>query len=97
MHAYYVMCRCGHCKTLAPEMKVLAAAYLNDPSLSNRVTLAKVNADKWHEIGATYGVEGFPTIMWLPRGGKEVDARPYVELPDGFFLFYFLMCLFSIF
>lgn len=68
---------CGHCKTLAPEMKILGAAYLNEPSLANRVTIAKVNADEWHELGSTYGVQGFPTIMWIPRGGKAVDARQY--------------------
>lgn len=75
-----LMCRCGHCKTLAPEMKILGAAYLNEPSLANRVTIAKVNADEWHELGSTYGVQGFPTIMWIPRGGKAVDARQYVGM-----------------
>lgn len=60
-------------------MKVLAAAYLNEPELAHRVSIAKVNADKWHELGSMYGVQGFPTIMWLPRGGQEIDARPYVD------------------
>ena len=70
-------CRCGHCKTLAPEMKILGASYLQDPSLADQVIVAKVNADKWSELGSMYGVEGFPTLMWLPRGKTEVDARPY--------------------
>ncbi|KAI8108817.1 hypothetical protein M9435_005234 [Picochlorum sp. BPE23] len=68
---------CGHCKSLVPEMKTLGGAYLQEPSLADQVVIAKVNADKYHELGSIYGVQGFPTIMWLPRGKSEVDARPY--------------------
>ncbi len=68
---------CGHCKTLAPEMERLAAHYLADPSLMERVTLAKVDADRWHELGSIHEVEGFPTIKWIPRGGTSKDGKAY--------------------
>ena len=68
---------CGHCKTLAPEMERVAATYLADPSLMERVTLAKVNADKWHELGSIHDVEGYPTVKWIPRGGKAEDGKTY--------------------
>jgi protein disulfide-isomerase-like protein len=68
---------CGHCKTLAPEMERLAAHYLADPTLMERVTLAKVDADRWHELGSIHEVEEFPTIKWIPRGGKSNDGKSY--------------------
>lgn len=33
---------CGHCKHLTPEYKKLGAAVAADPSLKNRVVIAKV-------------------------------------------------------
>ena len=36
------LCRCGHCKHLTPEFKALGAAVAKDPSLKNRVVVAKV-------------------------------------------------------
>lgn len=68
---------CGHCKTLAPEMERLAAHYLADPSLMERVTLAKVDADQWHELGSIHEVEGFPTVKWIPQGGTSKDGKVY--------------------
>lgn len=35
-------CRCGHCKSLVPEMKTLGGAYLQEPSLADQVVIAKV-------------------------------------------------------
>lgn len=68
---------CGHCKTLAPEMERLAAQYRGDPALMERVTLAKVNADKWPALGTIHDVDAFPTIKWIPRGGTAKDGKVY--------------------
>jgi hypothetical protein len=35
-------CRCGHCKHLVPVYKELGEAIAKDPSLKNRVVIAKV-------------------------------------------------------
>eukprot|EP00882_Tetradesmus_deserticola_P000542 GHRQ01000595.1.p1 GENE.GHRQ01000595.1~~GHRQ01000595.1.p1 ORF type:complete len:263 (+),score=117.57 GHRQ01000595.1:130-918(+) len=59
---------CGHCKHLVPEYKQLGEAIAKDPSLKNRVVIAKVNADSHRSLGERFGVQGFPTIKWFSRG-----------------------------
>ncbi|WIA31657.1 hypothetical protein OEZ86_002576 [Tetradesmus obliquus] len=59
---------CGHCKHLVPEYKKLGEAIAKDPSLKNRVVIAKVNADSHRSLGERFGVSGFPTIKWFSRG-----------------------------
>ncbi|KAH9568097.1 hypothetical protein CY35_03G059800 [Sphagnum magellanicum] len=46
---------CGHCKKLAPEFEKLGEAF-------------KTNKDV---LIAKYGVTGFPTIKWFPKGSLE--------------------------
>jgi len=58
---------CGHCKHLAPIYEKLASAYINEPN----VVIAKVDADKYRDIGGRYGVQGFPTIKFFSKNGKE--------------------------
>jgi hypothetical protein len=41
-HLHVVWYRCGHCKSLVPEMKTLGGAYLQEPSLADQVVIAKV-------------------------------------------------------
>ena len=50
---------CGHCKTLAPIYEELASAF---ESQSDKVTIAKVDADAHKELGRKWGVQGFPTL-----------------------------------
>jgi protein disulfide-isomerase A6 len=59
---------CGHCKSLVPEYKKLGELVSKDPKLSSRVVIAKCNADSHRSLGEKYGVQGFPTIKYLPRG-----------------------------
>jgi len=54
-------------------MKKLGEAVQTDPLLKNRVIVAKVNADKHNELGSEYGIQGFPTIKYFPRGGGEPE------------------------
>ncbi|CAG9460508.1 unnamed protein product [Pedinophyceae sp. YPF-701] len=71
---------CGHCKHLAPEFKKLGAAVTADASLRSRVTIGKVNADTHRALGQKFGVQGFPTLMYFPRGVRptsDKDAVPY--------------------
>eukprot|EP00210_Caulerpa_lentillifera_P006033 g5765.t2 len=63
---------CGHCKSLSPEYKKLGAAVAADQKMSARVVIAKVNADDHKDLGTRFGVRGFPTLKWFPRG-KEVE------------------------
>jgi len=55
---------CGHCKTLAPEWEKAAEAYAK----SKDVVIAKVDADAHKDLGGRFGVTGFPTIKYFPKG-----------------------------
>jgi len=80
---------CGHCKHLAPVWDKLATAFKNEQN----VVIAKIDADKYRDIGSRYGVSGFPTLKWFPKdnkdavayeGGREVnDLVSYVNLHSG--------------
>ncbi|WWC61684.1 protein disulfide-isomerase domain [Kwoniella dejecticola CBS 10117] len=58
---------CGHCKNLAPVYEQLADAFPTD-----RVVIAKTDADGvGRDLGSKYGVTGFPTIKWFPKGSLD--------------------------
>jgi len=71
---------CGHCKKLVPIWDKLATAFKNDPN----VIIANVDADKHKDLGSRYGVSGFPTLKFFPKGNKEgklySGARELVDL-----------------
>lgn len=60
---------CGHCKRLAPEYEKLGAAYEG----SNDVVIAKVDADADRTLGGRFGVRGFPTLKFFPKGSTEPE------------------------
>ncbi|ORX51285.1 disulfide isomerase [Hesseltinella vesiculosa] len=73
---------CGHCKSLAPVYAELGDAF----SHSDDVIIAKLDADEHRDLGAAFGVQGFPTLKWFPKGvtssvgvvdysgGRDLDA-----------------------
>ncbi|KAG0377646.1 hypothetical protein BGX24_005715 [Mortierella sp. AD032] len=61
---------CGHCKTLAPIYEELGQAFSGK---DEQVLIAKVDADAHRELGSRYGVKGFPTLKWFPKG---IDGEP---------------------
>ncbi|DBB07402.1 hypothetical protein WJX82_009936 [Trebouxia sp. C0006] len=68
---------CGHCKHLTPEFKTLGESVLKDPRLKNSVVIAKVDADKHKSLGEKFGVRGFPTLKWFPRGKPVNNPQDY--------------------
>lgn len=68
---------CGHCKHLTPEYKALAESVQKDPRLKNSVVIAKVDADKHKSLGEKFGVRGFPTLKWFPRGKPVTSPQDY--------------------
>jgi protein disulfide-isomerase A6 len=58
---------CGHCKRLAPIWDELANVFRNEED----IVIAKVDADAHKDLGSRYGVTGFPTIKFFPKGNKE--------------------------
>ncbi|KAG1438582.1 hypothetical protein G6F56_012599 [Rhizopus delemar] len=67
---------CGHCKKLAPTYSQLGDSFANNPD----VIVAKFNSDEHRNTGAHYGVQGFPTLKWFPKGFKSPED---VELYQG--------------
>ena len=40
---------------------------------SDGVVIAKVDADAHRDLGGKFGVSGFPTIKWFPKGSSEPE------------------------
>lgn len=59
---------CGHCKNLAPIYEELGTAFSH---ASEKVSIAKVDADANKDLGKKFGVQGFPTLKWF--SGKKGD------------------------
>ncbi|KAI9798258.1 MAG: hypothetical protein M1825_005391 [Sarcosagium campestre] len=71
---------CGHCKTLAPIYEELAQ---NFAYASDKVSIAKVDADENRSLGKRFGVQGFPTLKWFDgksdkpeeyNGGRDLES-----------------------
>ncbi|KAL3030290.1 hypothetical protein AAZX31_03G212100 [Glycine max] len=58
---------CGHCKRLAPEYEQLGTTFKKTKS----VLIAKVDCDEQKSVCSKYGVSGYPTIQWFPKGSLE--------------------------
>ncbi|KAJ0054432.1 hypothetical protein Pint_00896 [Pistacia integerrima] len=58
---------CGHCKKLAPEYEKLGASFKKAKS----VLIGKVDCDEQKSVCSKYGVSGYPTIQWFPKGSLE--------------------------
>nr|KJB49808.1 hypothetical protein B456_008G141100 [Gossypium raimondii] len=58
---------CGHCKKLAPEYEKLGASFKKAKS----VLIGKVDCDEHKSLCSKYGVQGYPTVQWFPKGSLE--------------------------
>ncbi|CAJ1969899.1 unnamed protein product [Sphenostylis stenocarpa] len=63
----YTLGRCGHCKKLAPEYEKLGSSFKKAKS----VLIGKVDCDEHKSLCSKYGVSGYPTIQWFPKGSLE--------------------------
>ncbi|KAJ6729393.1 hypothetical protein OIU85_020322 [Salix viminalis] len=57
---------CGHCKNLAPTYEKVASAFKSEKD----VVVANLDADKYKDLAEKYGVSGFPTLKFFPKGNK---------------------------
>ncbi|KAM6578666.1 hypothetical protein CsatB_030503 [Cannabis sativa] len=57
---------CGHCKSLAPIYEKVASAF----KLDEDVVIANLDADKYRDLAEKYGISGFPTLKFFPKGNK---------------------------
>jgi len=58
---------CGHCKKLAPDWEKLGNIFGSE----EEVIIAKYDGDSNKEKGSTYGVAGFPTLIFFPKDDKS--------------------------
>lgn len=58
---------CGHCKKLAPEFEKLGESFKKAKS----VLIGKVDCDEHKSLCSKFGVSGYPTIQWFPKGSLE--------------------------
>ena len=57
---------CGPCRMVSPAVERLATEH------AGHLKVVKLNVDEAPDIGARYGVQGIPTLLFL-RNGTEVD------------------------
>lgn len=79
---------CGHCKSLAPTYEKLGEAFAK-----TEVIIAKVDADADKTLSSRFGVQGFPTLKYFPKGstspedysgGRDVkDLVSFIESKSG--------------
>jgi len=63
---------CGHCKNLAPVWDELGASFKGSD-----VVIAKVDADANRDLGTRFGVSGFPTLKYFPKGADVANPKAY--------------------
>jgi len=61
---------CGHCKSLAPKWTELAEKVKDDED----IIVAKIDATA-NDSPSQFGVTGFPTIYWAPKGNKQAPKK----------------------
>jgi len=71
---------CGHCKRLTPDYEKTAQSLEGEDS----VVIAKVDADEQKALGTRFGVTGYPTLKWFPRGNAEGEAYNGGRSPKDF-------------
>ncbi|MDR0610059.1 MAG: thioredoxin [Planctomycetaceae bacterium] len=71
---------CGPCRMLAPVLEELAKDNVGD------VKIAKVNIAQFPQIGARFGVEMLPTLLFFNKGNvveRMVGAQPKNKLQNA--------------
>lgn len=68
---------CGHCKTIAPKWDELGEAFLEDED----IVISSFDADS-NDVPEGFEVKGFPTLFFLPKGGKPEKYTGAREVED---------------
>eukprot|EP00331_Platyophrya_macrostoma_P007732 CAMPEP_0176431336 /NCGR_PEP_ID=MMETSP0127-20121128/14759_1 /TAXON_ID=938130 /ORGANISM="Platyophrya macrostoma, Strain WH" /LENGTH=471 /DNA_ID=CAMNT_0017813339 /DNA_START=111 /DNA_END=1526 /DNA_ORIENTATION=- len=66
---------CGHCKNLEPKYAELASEVSSEFSTLLIAKMDFTANDLPEEYRGVYGVEGFPTIYFSPRGSKKAPVK----------------------
>lgn len=60
---------CGHCKSLAPEWEIAGKTFLEDDDIK----IAALDATAAQAVATKYGVKGYPTIKFFPKGSTTPE------------------------
>jgi protein disulfide-isomerase A6 len=60
---------CGHCKALAPEWEVAGKTF----QAEDDIKLAALDATTAQALASKYGVKGYPTIKFFPKGSTTPE------------------------
>ena len=60
---------CGHCKNLAPEWKIAGETF----QPGDDIIIAAIDATANPKMGEKFGVKGFPTIKYFPKGKATAE------------------------
>mmetsp|Transcript_7837 Transcript_7837/g.5881 ORF Transcript_7837/g.5881 Transcript_7837/m.5881 type:complete len:375 (+) Transcript_7837:72-1196(+) len=60
---------CGHCKNLAPEWKIAGETFQD----GDDIKIAAVDATVSASLASKYGVQGYPTIKFFPKGSTSPE------------------------
>jgi len=71
---------CGHCKRLAPDYEKVAQSFDGEDG----VVIAKVDCDEHKELATKYGVSGYPTLKFFPKGSSDGDVYNGGRSPKEF-------------
>lgn len=77
---------CGHCKALAPTYEKLGEAFAK----ADDVVIAKVDADADKTLSSRFGISGFPTLKYFPKGSTSAedysggrDIKDFISFIEG--------------
>lgn len=74
---------CGHCKNLAPTYEKVATVFKSEED----VVIANLDADKYKDLAEKYGISGFPTLKFFPKGNKAGEEYEGGRDLDDFVIF----------
>ena len=60
---------CGHCTSMKPAYRKLTNEFM-----SGDVVVARLDAEKFSDIGKQYGVDGFPAIRFFAKNNKKGEV-----------------------
>lgn len=69
----YTIFRCGHCKNLAPEWAIAGDTF----QPTDDIIIAAVDATEAPELSSAFGIQGYPTIKYFPKGSDMTSPEDY--------------------
>lgn len=70
---------CDHCRSLAPELQTVAKAA---ESAGDSFVLARVDGDRELAVAQKFEIDGFPTLLYVPKGFSLQNGDTAMEFKD---------------